>query len=108
VDVPAATVYETHLRVGGRVPQWLLVPVAFVRNLAVGYLGLSGDWVAPATIEVLRRSDGTLVGRIAVGSGYYEQTDALATVRRSLESDSKTGFLAAWHLSDEQEAVDGG
>ncbi len=91
--------YETHLRVGGRVPNWLLVPIAFVRNLAVGWLGLSGDWVAPATIEVVRRSDGTSVGRTAAGSGYYEQVDLLATVRRSLESDSKTGFLAAWHLS---------
>ncbi len=100
MDVPAATVYETHLRVGSRVPNWLLVPFAFLRNLAVGWLGLSGDRVAPATIDVVRRSDCAVIGRIAAGSNYYEQVDLLASVRRSLESDSKTGFLAAWHLSD--------
>lgn len=101
MGVPAATVYETHLRVRGRAPNWLLVPFAFVRNLAVGWLGLSGDWVAPATIDIVRRSDGTPIGRIQAGSAYYEQVDLLASVRRSLESDSKTAFLAAWHLTDE-------
>ena len=70
-----------------------MVPFAFVRNLAVGRLGLSGDWVAPATIDVVRRLDGTLVGRTAAGSSHYEQLDVLASLRRGLESDSRTAFL---------------
>lgn len=101
MDPPAASLSETRLRVRGRVPTALLVPFVFLRNVVLGVLGLGEDWVAPACIEVVRRSDGVLVGRIPVGTAYYEQVDALASVRQSLGSECRTGFLAAWHLDDE-------
>jgi hypothetical protein len=93
--------YETRLRVRGRVPTALLVPFIFFRNVVLGAFGFVLDGVAPACIEVFRRADGVLVGRIPVGTGYYEQVDALASVRHSLESEGSAGFLAAWHLKDE-------
>jgi hypothetical protein len=101
MDPSAASLYETRLRVRGRVPTALLVPFAFLRNVVLGALALSGDRVAPACIEVVRRSDGVLVGHIPVGTRYYEQVDALASVRHSLECEGRTGFLAAWHLNDD-------
>ncbi len=78
----------------------LLVPAVVIRNVIVGALGLSADWVAPATIEVVRRTDGSLVGRIPVESSYSEQVDALASVRQSLASESTVDFLAEWDLRD--------
>lgn len=101
--MPAVAMYETHLHVRGRVPNLLLVPFAFLRNLLFGWL-LSGDWVAPACIDVVRKSDSAVIGHIPAGSDYYEQVDVLAAVRESLESDSQVKFLMAWHLSDESVA----
>lgn len=100
VDMPAASMYETHLRVRGRVPNLLLVPFEFLRNLLLGWL-VSSAWVAPACIDVVRKSDGGVIGHIPAGSDYYEQVDVLAAVRESLESDSRVEFLMTWQLSDE-------
>jgi hypothetical protein len=100
MEPPAASLYETHLRVRGRLPTALLVPFVFLRNMVLGVLMLGEDRVAPACIEVVRRSDGGLVGRIPVGAGYYEQVDALAAVRQSLRAEGRSGFLAAWHLNE--------
>ena len=93
--------YETRLRVRGGWRNALLVPLVFLRNVILGALALGEDRVAPACIEVVRRTDGALVGCVPVGTAYYEQVDTLASVRRSLETGSRACFLATWHLRDD-------
>lgn len=94
------TAYRARLRVGNWLPTWLLVPLVFVRNVALGAYGFSGDPVAPARIEVFRLSDGTVVGTIAAGAGYYEQAHLLADVRQALATETATEFFAAWRLDE--------
>lgn len=100
VDSTASTVFGARLRVRGRLPEVLLVPLAFIRNAVIGALGLGGDRVAPAQVEVFRLSDGALVGGIPAGSGYQEQTELLDAVQRALGTRSTTDFLEAWGLND--------
>jgi len=76
----------------------VVVPLAFVRNLFLGWLG-GGDWVAPAYVLVSRRASGVAVGRIPAGSGYNEQLDALQAVQRTLDELDEEGFLARWELN---------
>lgn len=95
---PARQVYDVRLKVGGRrLPAGVVVPLAFVRNLFLGWLG-GGDWVAPAYVLVTRRPSGVPVGRIPAGSGYSEQLDVLEAVQRTLHELDEEAFLARWEL----------
>lgn len=95
---PAHQVFEARLKVGGRrLPAGAVVPLAFVRNLFLGWLG-GGGWVAPAYVLVTRLGSGVPVGRIPAGSGYSEQLDALEAVQQSLAECDEEGFLARWEL----------
>ena len=86
------------LRVGGRwVPPAVVVPLAFIRVLFVGFLG-GGDWVAPAYVLVTRRADGRPIGRIHAGSGYTGQLDVLEAVQASLKELDADDFLTRWDL----------
>ena len=100
MESQAASFYDARLRVWGRLPAVLLVSVTFVRNALMGAVGLGEDWVAPACVEVRRRSNGGLVSRIPAGSGYYAQIDVLASVQQCLASSSREAFLEAWRLSE--------
>jgi hypothetical protein len=94
----AREVFNVRLKVGGRrLPAAVVVPVAFIRNLLLGYLG-GGQWVAPAYVLVTRRSNGSSEGRIAAGSGYSEQLDVLEAVQRTLNELDEDGFLERWEL----------
>lgn len=96
---PARQVFDAKLKVGGRrLPAAVVVPLAFVRNLLLGWLG-GGDWVAPAYVLVTRRASGVPVGRIPAGSGYNEQLDALEAVQQTLDELDEEDFLSRWGLN---------
>jgi hypothetical protein len=100
VEPVAATVYGIRLRVGGRLPKRLMLPLVFARNVVVGALGFFTDQVAPAGIEVYRLVDGGLVGAIPAGGSYYDQVDLLKQVRRALATQPPEAFLSTWNLHD--------
>lgn len=94
----AGAAYGARLRVQGRLPGSVLVPLIFVRNALLGALALGEDGVAPAVVEVVRLSDGVVIGRITASSSYYEQAGLLAEVCRGLETQSEADFLTKWAL----------
>ena len=96
---PARQVFDARLKVGGRrLPAAVVVPLAFVRNLVLGWFG-GGDWVAPAYVLVTRRASGLPVARIPAGSDYNEQLDVLEAVQQTLDDLDEDGFLARWEVS---------
>ncbi len=96
----AGTLYGARLRVQGRLPNRLLIPIVLLRNAVLGATGLFSDHVAPAVIEVYRLSDGTVVGTVPCDSSYSGQADTLAAVRTGLCSQSHEDFLATSGLQD--------
>ncbi len=96
----ASTLYDARLRVRSWMPRPLLLPLVFIRNAVLGALGIFGDSVAPACVEVFRRSDGFVLGEVAAGGSYSEQADLLGDVRRDLAAQPAGEFLARWHLHD--------
>lgn len=100
MDVPASAVFSTHLGIGHFIPRSLVVALVLGRNIVLGALGAVNDAVAPASIVVRRKEDGTVVGRIPASGYYYEQLDTLASVRRGLETRSVEAFLSDWGLDD--------
>ena len=96
----AVDVYTLRVRLGKRLPIFLVVPLALLRNFLIGLIPPWGvGQVAPQYVLVTRMSDGTVVGRIFAGREFRDGEDVMAAMSRSLDQLTPEEFLRTWHVT---------